>query len=333
MHRFDIGRLERYLADHIDGFRPPMTVRQFEGGQSNPTFLLEAGAKQWVLRKKPPGQLLPSAHQVEREHRVMSALQDSGVPVPKMLHACNDTSVMGTEFFVMQMVAGRVIVDALVSELEPDHRRALYMDFADILGRLHSVDYEAVGLGEGFGRPGNYFARQIARWSRQYEASKTDDIPEIDALIAWLPDNIPDDDTTSIVHGDYSIKNCIVHPTEPRILAVLDWELSTIGHPFGDLAYICHLYHGEHSKDELSELGVPSRDELVAQYCKASGRPAIEDWSFYMAYSMFRSAAIVQGVVKRGLDGTSASENSLTYKPQILASARRGWGFMQERLT
>jgi aminoglycoside phosphotransferase (APT) family kinase protein len=230
----------------------------------------------------------------------------------------------------MEMVDGRVIVDPLESDLDPDHRHALYLDFIKVLAHLHQVDHEAVGLKE-FGRPGNYFSRQIARWSRQYQASKTDDIPEMDELMAWLPENVPDDDTTSIVHGDYSIKNCIVHPTEPKILALLDWELSTIGHPFGDLSYLCQMYYADDREpEEMTRMGVPTQQEVVDHYCRISGRPGIEDWSFYIAYSLFRSAGIVQGVVKRGMDGNSASDLSLSYKPLIRKAAEAGWALIAE---
>jgi aminoglycoside phosphotransferase (APT) family kinase protein len=328
VHQFDVSALERYLSTHLDGFEPPLSVQQFEGGQSNPTFLLTARDSQWVLRKKPPGNLLPSAHQVDREFRVMHALQGTDVPVPQTALLCEDTSVLGTEFFIMEMVHGRVIVDPLESELEPDHRRELYLDFIRVLAHLHQVDHEAVGL-KDFGRPGNYFSRQIARWSRQYQASRTDDIREMELLMSWLPKHVPDDDTSSIVHGDYSIKNCVVHSSEPKILAVLDWELSTIGHPFGDLSYLCQMYYANaRSEDEMRRMGVPSQQEVVAHYCGISGRPGIEDWSFYMAYSLFRSAAIVQGVVKRGLDGNAASNMSLSYQPLIRTAAEAGWALI-----
>lgn len=327
-HRFDTSALEEYLRKHLSGFKTPMRLRQFEGGQSNPTFLIETDSARWVMRKKPPGTLLPSAHQVLREHRVMHALAGAHVPVPRMLLSCDDTSVVGTEFFVMEMIAGRVITEPHLPSLEPSDRRALYEDFIDVLARLHRVDYRAVGL-ENFGRPGNYFARQIGRWSKQYAASRTEDIPEMDRLMQWLPENIPDDDQTVIVHGDYSIKNCIVHPSEPRVVGVLDWELSTIGHPYGDLAYCCLMYFGELGEAGVVELGMPSQRDLVERYCDASERPPIEDWTFYMAYTMFRIAAIVQGVVKRGLDGNASSEQFLEHKPSILRNAVSAWRLVE----
>ena len=330
-HQFDEAELEAYLQAHLPGFRPPIEVRQFEGGQSNPTFLISTADRRMVMRKKPPGELLPSAHQVDREHRVMKALAQTDVPVPEMLVSCEDRSVIGTEFFVMEMVPGRVIEDTLLPNLSPQDRGALYYDFVEVLARLHRVDYEAVGLGEGYGRPGNYFARQIGRWSKQYRASKTEDIPEMDSLMDWLPANIPDDDLTTIVHGDYSIRNCIVHPTEPRVAAVLDWELSTLGHPNGDLAYCCLMYYRDLGEDELVRSGIPTQRDLLGRYFETSGRPPVDDWTFYMAYTFFRLAAIVQGVVKRGLDGNASSEQFLAHKPGIRLNAAKAWAMAQSR--
>jgi aminoglycoside phosphotransferase (APT) family kinase protein len=328
-HRFD----ERALASFLDrrlGGSVSIGVSQFEGGQSNPTFLIERGSERFVLRKKPPGKLLPSAHQVDREYRVMTALRESGVPVPETIALGEDDAVLGTAFFVMRHVPGRVIADPRLPGFTPAERGALYDDLARVLAALHGVDPEAVGLAD-FGRPGNYYDRQISRWSRQYHESKTDEIASMDALIEWLPKNVPASDETSIVHGDYRVGNCILHPGEPRIAAVLDWELSTLGHPLADLAYFCQSYHGEATPGstlvgvDLAALGIPSEDRFVARYCALAGRGAIEHWPFYMVFVMFRSAAIVQGVYKRGLDGNASSEHAHQFGALVRKRADEAW--------
>src|SRR5687767_6504898 len=241
-HEIDREALERYLLDHLHGYRGPLEIRQFEGGQSNPTYLLHTSDRDFVLRKKPPGHLLPSAHQVDREYRVMTALGDTGIPVPHTLLLCVDTLVIGTAFFVMECVDGRVFRQPHLPGVSPEDRAAMYDDMADVLARLHWVDVRAAGLSD-YGKPGNYYARQIARWSQQYLAARTDDIPAMDRLMQWLPAHIPPGDDTAIVHGDYRVENLIFHPVEPRIVAIVDWELSTLGHPVADLAYNCLTYH------------------------------------------------------------------------------------------
>jgi aminoglycoside phosphotransferase (APT) family kinase protein len=333
-HRFDEAALAEYLSKHLRGFSGALGVRQFEGGQSNPTYLLEAGGRRWVLRKKPPGVLLRSAHQVEREYRVMSALRDTRVPVPETHLLCEDESVIGTPFFVMEWVEGRVIGNTALPGVPPADRRALFGDLVRILATLHNLDPAAVGLAD-FGRPGNYYARQISRWSKQYLASKTDDIPEMDALMEWLPAHVPESDETSIVHGDYRVGNCILHPTEPRVVAVLDWELSTLGHPLGDLAYFCQAWRGDATPGDsllgmdLAAAGIPTEEEVVARYCELTGRPAIDDWTFYMVFVMFRSAAIVQGVYKRGLDGIASSARAADYGELVRRRAVEAWGLVE----
>lgn len=325
-HKLDEARLSDYLSKHLEGFSENLRVRQFEGGQSNPTYLLQDDHHQWVLRKKPPGELLKSAHQVEREYRVMHALAGTEVPVPRVDLLCEDDSIIGTPFFVMDMIPGRIIMNPLEGGLEPAHLRALYEDFIGVLASLHNVDYGAVGLAEGFGRPGNYFERQISRWSRQYRASETQAIPEMDRLIEWLPEHIPQDDVTSIVHGDFSIRNMVVHESEAKVRAVLDWELSTIGHPLGDLGQVCYIFHFPDSSEEaLRKIGVPAEEELIQLYCDKVGRDEIEGWPFYIAYSLFRLAAISQGVYKRGLDGNAASDRALDQMTGVLRSADAGW--------
>jgi aminoglycoside phosphotransferase (APT) family kinase protein len=333
-HRIDEPALAAYLRTHLPGFADDFALLQFEGGQSNPTYRLESGGQRWVLRKKPPGQLLPSAHQIEREYRAMAALAGSDVPVPRMDLFCDDAAVIGTPFYVMEWIDGRILPQPALPGLAPEERAALYEDAIRILAALHRIDPAAVGL-EAHGRPGNYYARQISRWTKQYEASRTEDIPAMERLVEWLPANVPDSDESGIVHGDYRFGNLIVHPAEPRILAVLDWELSTLGHPLGDLAYFCQGYRGEATPGEtlvgsdLAALGIPDEEAVVRRYCEWTGRPAIEDWDFYMVFVMFRSAAIVQGVYKRGLDGNASSANAREYGAIVARRAREAWEIVE----
>ncbi len=332
-HRFDEAALAGYLETHVPQLKGRLGVQQFEGGQSNPTYLLSTGDEHAVLRKKPPGQLLKSAHQVDREYRVMRALQGSEVPVPKMLHLCEDPSVIGTSFYLMEWVEGRVVTASALPSLSPPERTELYEDLVRILAALHQIDPSDVGLAE-FGRPGNYYVRQISRWSRQYEASKTDDIPEMDALMEWLPAHVPESDETGIVHGDYRVGNCIVHPSEPRVVAVLDWELSTLGHPLGDLAYFCQAWRGDAAPGvslvglDLAAHGIPTEEQVVARYCELTGRERIDDWEFYMVFVLFRSAAIVQGVYKRGLDGNASSARAGEYGALVRDRAVQAWSLV-----
>ena len=327
-HRFDEEALATYLRDHVEGFDGDLIVEQFEGGQSNPTFRLTAGDRHYVLRKQPPGELLPSAHQVDREHRVMHALAGTDVPVPKTYALCEDPDVIGTKFYVMEMVEGRLLTETALPTLAPSERRAIYMDLARVLATLHSVDPNAVGLGQ-FGRPGNYYERQVARWSKQYVASKTQALPQMDRLMQWLPEHLPAQGSPVIVHGDYRIGNTLIHPREPRIVAVLDWELSTLGDGLADLGYLCQDYHCEAYNDrglidvDFAESGIPTEGEFVAEYCKHAGRDRIDDWPFYLVYNLFRSAAIIQGVYKRGLDGNASSEQALQYKDAARLRATR----------
>jgi len=314
-HRFDVHALERYMSERVAGFAGRLTVRQFMGGQSNPTYYLCSEAREYVLRRKPPGKLLPSAHAVDREYRVISALAGTGVPVPRSYALCEDPGVIGTPFYIMEYVRGRVLVDPRLPGVAPTERAQIYDAMNEVLARLHLVDWRAVGLAD-FGRPGNYFARQIHRWTAQYRASETETIPSMERLIAWLPEHIPADDTTTLVHGDYRLGNMIVHPTEPRVVAVLDWELSTLGHPLADLGYNCMPYHlSADSMDgfeggDLAALGIPSEEAYVAAYCRRTGRPRIENWDFYVGFAMFRLAAIAQGIMGRVLAGTANDPNA-----------------------
>ena len=314
-HQIDGAALARHLAAHLPGFTGPLEIRQFEGGQSNPTYLLQASGNRYVLRKQPPGDLLPSAHAVDREYRVMSALAGH-IPVPPTVLMCDDASVIGTPFFVMACVDGRVFRQPHLPGVSPADRAAMYEDMADVLARLHRVEPSAVGLSD-YGKPGNYYARQIGRWSQQYVAAKTAEIPSMDRLMEWLPAHIPAGDESSIVHGDYRVENLIFHPTEPRVVAVVDWELSTLGHPLADLAYNCLTYYlppealGRVDAVDADRAGMPGEAAYVAAYCERTGRNGVPDWNFYLAFSMFRLASILQGVYARGLQGNAASSYAL----------------------
>ncbi|HUJ51926.1 MAG TPA: phosphotransferase [Steroidobacteraceae bacterium] len=338
--RFDERSLERYLAAHLAGFRSPLSVEQFRGGQSNPTFLLTAGdGAQYVLRKKPAGALLPSAHAVDREYRLISALHGSSVPVARPLCLCSDPSVIGTMFYVMDYAAGRNFWDPTLPGMSVAGRAAIYDEMNRVLVALHALDYAAAGLGD-FGRPGNYFARQIARWSKQYRASETERIEAMEKLIAWLPANIPPHEETTLVHGDYRLDNLIFHREEPRMLAVVDWELSTLGHPLADLSYHVMLWRVEGGEIrglkgvDLVALGIPTEAQYVETYCRRSGRPAIEPrvWEFCMAYNMFRIASIRQGIMKRVLEGTAASRHARESGERARATAELAWRQVEQNL-
>jgi aminoglycoside phosphotransferase (APT) family kinase protein len=315
-HRFDEAALARWMTAHVDGFAGPLTVDQFKGGQSNPTYRLSTPTATYVLRRKPSGALLKGAHDVLREARVLAALADTPVPVAPIHAVCADDSVIGTPFYVMGMVEGRVFWDANFPDV-PRHQRAAYFDAMNAtLAALHTVDHERVGLGD-YGRPGNYFARQIARWSKQYlddpDAGRD---PDMDALVEWLPAHIPAGDETSIVHGDFRCDNMIFHPTEPRILAVLDWELSTLGHPLADFAYHAMMYRmppdivAGLAGADLDALGIASEADYVAAYCRRTGRDGIADYDYYIAFNLFRLAAIFHGIGGRVLRGTATSANA-----------------------
>lgn len=316
--QIDPERLAAYLTGRIDGFRGPLEIAQFKGGQSNPTYRLSAPSGRYVLRRKPPGKLLKSAHAVDREYRVIAALHEAGFPVPRPHLLCEDDDVAGTTFFVMDYVEGRIFWELDLPGLDSGERAAIYDDVNRVLAQLHTLDYEALGLAD-YGRPGNYFERQISRWTKQYRASETQSIPAMDFLIDWLPGNIPADDASSVVHGDYRMDNLIVHPSEPRVIAVLDWELSTIGHPLGDFTY--HLMAWQMpevgfgsaglANRDLAALGIPDEDEYLRRYCERTGRgDGIPHREFYAAYNLFRLAGILQGIAGRVRDGTAASAHA-----------------------
>jgi aminoglycoside phosphotransferase (APT) family kinase protein len=310
----DTDRLGPYLAAHVPGFGRLMGAEKFAGGQSNPTFLITSTQGRFVLRRKPPGTLLKSAHAVDREYRVMAALAQTDVPVPRVLHLCEDDSVIGSMFYVMDYVEGRIFWDGRLPDLSSEERTGIYDSMNGALVALHRVDLAAVGLAD-YGKPGNYFERQIARWTGQYRASETHPIPAMGALIAWLEGNTPEDDgRVSLVHGDYRLDNMIFEPSGTRILAVLDWELSTLGHPLADLAYQCMqwrlpfegAFRGLGGIDRKA-YGIPTEAEYVELYCRRAGTEVIGNWPFYLAFSFFRLAAILQGVYKRSLDGNASN--------------------------
>lgn len=332
-HRFDVSSLEHYLAQHIPELRGPLAVEQFKGGQSNPTYnVSDAAGRRFVLRRKPPGKLLPSAHAVDREFRVIHALYPTGFPVAKPHVLCEDALVIGTPFYVMDFVDGRVLWDQSLPGMTKAERAAIWDELNRVIAQLHTVDYRAVGL-EEFGKPGNYIERQISRWTKQYQASETERVEAMDNLIAWLPKNIPPSASTTVVHGDYRLDNAIFHPKEPRILAVLDWELSTLGDPLADFAYHCMSWHIPPGQFrgiaglDLKALGIPSEAEYVARYCERTGQKRIDPshWDFYLAYNLFRIAAILQGILKRVVDGTAASAHARDAGSRAKPMAELGW--------
>lgn len=310
----DTAALAAWLGKEVPGFRGPVTAEKFAGGQSNPTYLVEAGGRRYVLRRKPPGQLLKSAHAIEREYRVMKALAGTGVPVPEMIALCEDESVLGTAFFLMEHVDGRIFWDPALPELTREERAGVYDQMNAALAALHSVDIDAAGLRD-FGRPGNYFARQLARWSEQYRASETGPVPAMDDLIAWLHEKLPEDDgRVSLVHGDYRIDNMIFFRGSNRLIALLDWELSTLGHPYSDLAYQCMQWRLPNAgtfrglgDTDREAAGIPTEAAYVARYCERMGLERVPHWTFCLAFSFFRLAAILQGVKKRALDGNASN--------------------------
>lgn len=335
--RFDTTALERYLREHVEGFSGTLEVEQFKGGQSNPTFRLSAGGKRYVMRRKPAGKLLPSAHAVDREYRVITALRDSDVPVARSYALCEDDSVIGSAFYIMECVDGRVMWDPSLPGMEPAQRAAIFAEMNRVIAALHKVDYAARGLAD-YGKPGNYFERQIDRWSKQYRASETQKIESMEKLMDWLPQNVPPGDETSIVHGDYRLDNLMFHPAEPRIVAVLDWELSTLGHPLADFSYHCMTWHIPAgvfrglAGVKLADLGIPGEREYVEQYCRATGRDAIDPdhWNFYIAYNLFRLAAILQGIAGRVKDGTAASQKAVEMGKAARPLGDMGWQLVQK---
>jgi len=335
VHPFDVAALAGYLRSRIADFGGDLVVEQYQGGQSNPTYRITAGKTRYVLRRKPPGRLLPSAHAVDREYRVMTALARTDVPVAKTYALCEDDSVIGTAFYVMEYVEGRILWDPTLPGMSPSMRAAHYDELNRVIAALHGVDYTAVGLTE-FGKTGNYIGRQVARWSKQYEAAGAERITAMDRLIEWLPLHIPEDDETAIVHGDYRLDNVIFDPTEPRILAVLDWELSTLGHPLSDFAYQVmawrltpEQFRGLKGID-LAALGIPTEDAYVAAYCRRTGRATIANWEFFLIFNMFRIAAILHGVLARALQGNAASQDAIATGSRARLVADVAWDMARQ---
>lgn len=331
-------RLGRYLEAHLPGFRGLRAVEDFTDGQSNPTSKLVADSGVYVLRRKPPGDLLKSAHAVDREFRVLSALAHTDVPVARALHLCEDEAVLGSVFYVMDFVAGRVFWDPALPGLDPGERAAIYDQMNKALATIHSVDLEAVGLAD-YGRPGSYFERQFATWSRQYRASETGTIPAMERIIDWLGANmVADDGRVSLVHGDYRLDNVMFAPDAPRLIAVMDWELSTLGHPLADLAYQCMLWRmppgpvlGGLEGVDRAALGLPTEADYIARYCERAGIPGINEWEFYLVFGLFRLAAIVQGVKVRGLQGNASSDRALQVGALAEPLARKACDILEER--
>ncbi len=343
-HAFDAIALEAYLGQHLPGFAGPLSVEQFKGGQSNPTYKLNTPQCAYVMRTKPgpASKLLPSAHAVEREYRVMHALAGSAVPVARMHTLCEDESIIGRAFYVMEFMDGRVLWDQALPGLEQSERGAIYDEMNRVIAALHNVDVQACGLA-GYGKPGNYFDRQIGRWSKQYLASVTEPIDEMDRLIDWLPAHMPasarDESRLAIVHGDYRLDNLVFHKTEARIIAVLDWELSTLGHPLADFSYHCMAWHippgtfrGIGGLDH-DALGIPSERDYVHRYCQRTGHADPDalavDWNFYLAYNLFRLASITQGIAKRVVDGIAASAQAKATGAATRPLAQMAWKFAQ----
>ena len=330
-HKFDQSHLEAWMRDNVEGYAGPLEVRQFKGGQSNPTYQLVTPSKKYVMRRKPPGKLLPSAHAVDREYRVISALYPTGFPAPRTYGLCQDESVIGTMFYVMDMVEGRIFWDQSLPQYQPAERHAIHMAALKTLADLHNTDYRAIGL-EDFGRQGNYMLRQIDRWTKQYKASETQHIDTVERLIEWLPRTCPEDNQTSIVHADYRLDNMIIHPTEPRVVAVLDWELSTIGNPLADFTNLLMQWvNGSIAAlPDLEARGIPTMDEYVAEYCRLTNRPGLPDLNWYFAYNIFRLAGIIQGIVGRVRDGTANSPQAAAMADRVPALGEAAWRFAQK---
>ena len=337
--QFNLGALAEFMRQHVAGFdakaMDDLTVQQFKGGQSNPTFKLSAGNQHYVMRAKPgpAAKLLPSAHAIEREFKVMDALNKAGFPAAKQYALCSDEEVIGRAFFIMEFVDGRVLWDQSLPGMTPVQRAEIYDEMNRVIAQLHTIDYAAIGLAD-YGKPGNYFARQIDRWTKQYRASETEKIEAMDHLIAWLPDHIPAGEDTSIVHGDYRMDNMMFHPTEPRVLALLDWELSTLGHPLADFSYHCMSWHVQPGQFrgiaglDHKALGIPSEQEYIDKYCLRTGKTIRqEDFNFYLAYNLFRMAGILQGIMKRYVDGTASSAQAKKSGEAARPMAELGWQY------
>ncbi len=330
-HRFDQGALEAWLQANVEGYEGPLEVRQFKGGQSNPTYQLVTPNKKYVMRRKPPGKLLPSAHAVDREYKVITALYPTGFPVARSYGLCTDDSVIGTMFYVMDMVEGRILWDQQLPQYAPEERRAIYTAKIQTMADLHNTDYEAIGLGD-YGKPGNYMGRQVDRWTKQYKASETVHLEDMEKLIEWLPKSLPAQDRTSIVHGDYRLDNMVLHPTESKVIAVLDWELGTLGDPLGDFTYLLmNWVNGTISQlPDLTAHGIPTIEEAVDIYCERTGRSGLHHLDWFFSYNMFRLAGILQGIVGRARDGTANSPQAAAMEARVPLLAASAWKYAQK---
>ncbi len=333
--KFDEIALGQWMSAHVPGFAGPLEVKKFAGGESNPTYQLVTPTRKYVLRRKPPGKLLPSAHAVDREYRVMTALGQADFPVPPTYALCEDESVIGTMFFVMDFIDGRIFWDWVINDVSRQERRALFEAAIDNLVALHLIEPQSVGL-EDYGKTTGYFARQIKRWSDQFKAAQTDEIAEMDQLIEWLPGAVPKDENVAIVHGDYKIDNLVFHPQDAKVIATLDWELSTLGHPLADFSYFLMPWGlpkatGFGIADvDFEDLNIPTLDQAISYYCAKTGQDGLPDINFCMAYNMFRMAGIVQGVYKRSLQGNASSTNAQKYGAAVPLLAKVGWSFAQK---
>lgn len=333
--RLDEAALTRWMQAHVAGFEGPISYAKFAGGQSNPTFKIEAPSGTYVLRRKPLGNLLPSAHAVDREYRVIAGLYPTGFPVARPYGLCTDPAVIGTDFYVMGFADGRNLWDGTLPGYTPDERTGIYNAMCDALAALHNTDHEAAGLGD-YGKPGNYFERQVTRWTKQYRASETEHMPNVEALIEWLPATLPEQTRTSIVHGDYRIDNMIFHRTEPRVIALLDWELSTLGDPLADFSYFLMSWvtAPEGRSGVLGHTGpatgIPTIEDMVGRYCAATGRDSVPDLNWYFAYNLFRLTGIVQGIKKRIVEGTASSAQAEKSAAGVYRLADAAWGFAQQ---
>jgi aminoglycoside phosphotransferase (APT) family kinase protein len=323
-HQIPISNLTEFMAANVEGFKGPITLEEFAGGQSNPTYLITTDDRRYVLRRKPPGELLKSAHAVDREYKVLTALANEDVPTAKTYALCTDESVIGTWFYVMEFLEGRVIWDANHGPYSPQQRFEFWDAANAAVAKLHQVDYRAIGLSD-FGKETDYISRQLTRWGGQYEYTKTVDNPYMDNLLAYLPDNIPASQSCSIVHGDLQIANMMMHPTRSEVIGLLDWELSTLGCPIADFAYLCRPYRDALRGVDVEALGIPSEQAFVEAYCKRTGRDGIEDWDYYLAFNMFKMAAILQGIAKRVLDGTAASQHAEAAGAGAFNMAKLAW--------
>ena len=328
--KIDSANIQHWIDEYVPNAGNIKAIEQFKGGQSNPTYKIITESKNLVLRRKPPGKLLPSAHAVDREYKVITALYETGIPVPKTYGLCEDDDVAGTAFFIMDFLDGDLFWDPMIPTMTNRDRTQIYKNKNKTLAKLHSVDYKKIGL-EDYGKPGNYVARQVSRWSKQYRASETDNIEAMNNLIDWLPKNIPDDDETTIVHGDYRLDNMILKNNE--VIGILDWELSTLGHPIADFSYHCLSWRTQEAfwdENKLKELGIPSEREYMEMYCENSGKDLSNNWEFYMAFNMFKIAGILQGILGRVRDGTAASKHAEERGNMVFPLSEAAWSTIEE---